>query len=177
MAQNSFQRAILNGKAVCGGACFYTYCFCYAWRYLLKSLGNHVVKKHLACKLLNIFLSIFINKFAKFLVAHEDLDDYRLSTECGHLFYKDSNVCECGLFEIENEKKLAEHLISLTNESLFFNQNMEHLNIVSFHEGSKHLKRNKPSLIDCYESKLNAFKILKDILATVSHIGVFIYNK
>ena len=178
MAQNSFQRVILNGKAFCGGACFYTYCLCFAWRYLLKSLKNQVVKKHVACNLLKRFSSIFIHKFARFLLAHEDLDDYRLNIECGHLFYKESNICECGLFEIQDDNKFAEHVISLTNENLFYNQEIDAQNILSFNEKSTcYLKRNKPFLIDCYESKLNAFKLLKDILSTVSHIGVFIYNK
>lgn len=135
-------------------------------------------KKHVACNLMKKFSSIFIHKFAKFLLAHEDLDDYRLNFECGHLFYKDSTLCECGLFKIEDENKFGEHVTSLTNENLFYNREIDVQNILSFNESSTtYLKRNTPFLIDCYESKLNTFKLLKDVLSTVSHIGVFIFNK
>jgi len=137
-----------------------------------------VVKKHLAYNLLKKFRSIFILKFAKFLLAHQDLDDYRLNIQSGHLFYKDSSQCECGLFKIEDKSKFSEHVTSLTNENSFYNQEVDVENLLSFDERlNSCLKRNKPFLIDCYESKLNAFKLLKDVLSTVSHIGVFIFNK
>ena len=185
VAQNSFERSILNGVALCGGPCFYTYCLCYLWK-CIKELPSELIydlfeinpdnsSKSYSMKFLKLSLikniKLIFMSYIKNLLEH-DLDEYKLDLECGHLFHSgQDSICLCGLFSINNINGINLNISDL-NYDLIYNTD-----ILSF-SGNKAVKRNDKHLrlIDCYESKLNAFKLARDILSTILHIGVFIYS-
>jgi hypothetical protein len=103
--------------------------------------------------------------FIQKLIDQDKKENYVLSLENGHCFYgKSKSRCICGLVEIE--------------DSTFIDLNdLNPLNIIDCTKIlNRPLEKCKPILLDCYESKLNVFKLTRDLISTISNIGVFIYN-
>ena len=187
MAQHGFQRSILNGAMFCGGACFHTYCITYVAKYL-NSLSPNALYEILEIrnteKLAPKFLKLSLIKKVKQLfssytrcVLENDLDEYKIDLECGHVFRLNSSHinCECGLFKLTSTASSDLLLVDFFNDFSL----VECQSLLSFNEkNSDRLVKNEENaiLLDCYESKLNAFKIARDILSSVLHVGVFVYN-
>lgn len=164
VAQSTFQRTISFGYAVCGGACFYTYCMCFVW----KSLANQAKPAKQRLNLfsqMNAIKSIFFS-FAKSLL--DESDEWKLDLSSGHLFNIDDSVCNCGLFKT----KQTMHSLIDPKDSVNFSS-IDFRNVLTPNEN---LIRNSPQFIDCYGSKVNAFALAREILSSILHIGVFIHN-
>ena len=122
----------------------------------------------LKIKLINYFKHILIN-FIQTLLDRNEMENYVLNLESGHCFQsKSKSHCICGLIESKNLK-------------IFVDLNdLDPINIIDCEKNDllKFIMLNKypPILLDCYESKLNVFKITRDLISTILNIGVFIYN-
>ena len=109
--------------------------------------------------------SIFENYFRNLLKYSNDIYDYYIDSESGHLFHCQNKNCECELFEkMEMNQKIDvlsnDFNISLIDFNRILNVNVN-LNKIS-------------NILDCYESKLQSLNVVKNILSTVFQIGVFI---
>ncbi len=129
---------------------------------ILQSQSN---SRSVKIKLINYFKHIFIN-FIQTLLDQDRIEDYALSLESGHCFNSKSEFrCICGFVETKNftfiDLNDLDPLTIIDSENI-----LEH----------KMLNKHPPTLLDCYESKLNVFKITRDLLSTILNIGVFIYN-
>jgi hypothetical protein len=200
----AFQRTILNGAALVGGPCFYTYCMSYMWKSLYDNFDylqieysqNQIkssVRKSMQLSLMRKIKSIFMKYLSRLLDSH--YSEYKLNFETGHLFHirdmindseRDTKVstCDCGLFSATlKTKNLTEYFLDLSFDG--FHLILDNFDkILSFEKlqgetNDIHVIRNneeKVRFIDCYESKVNALKIARDILSTIMHIGVFVHN-
>lgn len=109
-------------------------------------------------------------------LLEKDLADYSLDLNCGHLFEINSNKnCTCGLFSSFSTPEDSNSRIDLSDD---FNINkIDFSKIFSSDCNNKIFKNNaKVVLIDCFDSKLNALNLTRDILGTLLNIGVFIYS-
>ena len=167
VAQATFQRTFFSGVGVCGGACFYTYSMCFAW----KSLANQfkLVNKNRASLFsqMNVIKSVLFS-FAKNLL--DESDEWRLDLSSGHLFKINDLNCNCGLFK-SNE--------TIIHSFIDLNDNINY-SLIEFKEilvpNNESLLRNSPRFIDCYDSKINALMLAREILSSILQIGVFIHN-
>jgi hypothetical protein len=125
--------------------------------------------------------SIFMKYLTRLLVRHSS--EYKLNLETGHLFclkQEQKFTCKCGLFSTKiNQQLSVDSFVELSFDD--FNPVLDNFDKVLSYEKNEVIEivRNEESnvkLIDCYESKVNALKIASDILSTVLHIGVFVYN-
>ena len=83
----------------------------------------------------------------------------------GHLF--ESNLsCNCGLFN----NKLNENFIDLNDEINYMTINFK--DILSI----KLTNESNVELLDSVDSKINVFKLAREILISILQIGVFIHN-
>jgi hypothetical protein len=128
--------------------------------------------------LMKKYQSIFSKYYSRLLTSHST--DFKLSLQTGHVFYKSNANCKCGLFtRTKNDPHYFfdlgfEDLCFVINNSrvlLSFNELLDKDNEMSLIKNVENVK-----LIDCCESKINALKVARDILSTVMHIGVFVYN-
>ena len=185
--QSVFQRSIMNGRVFCGAACFHTYNLCFSAKYLNSLLKNSSIKdflgemnenkispKFFILTLIKQLKKIF-TKYLKCLLEH-DLDEYKIDIESGHLFYVNSKnlKCECGLFVLENIKKDDLGLIEFSDDFSLLEKEI----LLTFNKNSIRLTKKEENLrlIDCYESKINCFKVIRDIISSIYQIGVFVYN-
>lgn len=84
----------------------------------------------------------------------------------GHFFKIGYLECECGMIIRQNNDNLYDlndsDLRQLDISLIFSNQNSFEINL------------NNLKLIDCLQSKINAFKIARDILSTYLHVGILV---
>ncbi len=183
--QSLFQKSIMNGRVLCGAACFHTYTLCYCANYLKHLLKNpcknnslsEIIEsesspKSFVLTLIKQLKKVFIN-YLKCLLER-DLDEYKIDTESGHLFYSNNKKlkCECGLFELKNADDFG--LIELSDDFSLIEGEI----LLSYNEHSLRLAKKEETLtiIDCHESKVNCFKIARDIISSIHRIGVLVYN-
>ena len=181
VAENSFQRSILNGSAFCGGPCFYTYCMCVSWKFIRDkfsgSLNAATIKdRHFYNKTADIFnlfktLKQTFISFAKCLLL-DDLYDYDLDLQSGHLFStsSDSISCICGFIRREQ----ANTMINLFEEINF--DQIDFSLVLSHRINVRQEAESNVDLVDCCESKLNCFKLAREITASILQVGVFIHD-
>lgn len=172
MAQNTFRRTVISGAAICGGPCFYTYCLCYLWKNLepmLRELSDEetALKRATIVPYLRHLKSIFQPYFIQLL--DNDIIEYRIDLDSGHLFHEESSHCVCNLFNSSKQSRLVG-----LDDDLF----LDTIDFSSILSDSTD-RRNHPSetvFIDCLESKLNALTVSRDILSTILNVGVFIHD-
>lgn len=165
VAQATFQRTIFAGFAVCGGACFYTYCMCFIWKSLASQ--SKLVNKNRAVlfRQMNVIKSVLFS-FAKNLL--DESVEWKLDLSSGHLFKTYDLNCNCGLFKL---KELTQTHIDL-NDMVNFGL----IDFVNILVPNEHLLRISTNFIDCYHSKINAFMLAREILSSILQIGVLIHN-
>ena len=113
-------------------------------------------------KIKSIFTS-YMKSLLKY--SNNNLYDYYIDTQSGHLFNRDSNMCECELFEKQCN--------SIGKIELLDNNGCSNV-VVDFKNYLIKCSNKDVNIIDCYESKLNVLRVTKNILSTVFQIGVFI---
>jgi hypothetical protein len=128
------------------------------------------------------YASILKQTFVHFLtpLLERDLNDYRLDLSCGHLFsFNDPSTrqCVCGLFSLPHGSSSSSSTMMNLSTNDYHTVDESKLLLDSRLENKNdHVSSSSIKLIDCLESKLNAFKVSKDILATILNVGVFISN-
>lgn len=163
VTQTVFQKTITTGHAVCGGACFYTYSMCLNWKYLVDNQNLFNIKhKSNLINLLRVTKLVFYS-FAKNLLDKDE--DYKLDLNSGHLFKSSAN-CSCGLFV----NRLNGNFIDLNEEINYMTINFK--DILSI----KLTNESNVELLDSVDSKINVFKLAREILTSILQIGVFIHN-
>lgn len=163
----NFQRTVRAGFGLCGGACFYTYCICFLWKYITSNTSP--VKQMDLFNLKKIIKIVFF-KYAKNLL--DKSKEYRLDLKSGHLFNNDLK-CNCGLYKLNNLKFDYNSLLDLDDDINFVSINFSNLLTTN-----TDLSRTESDikLIDSLDSKINVFKLAREILASILQIGVFIHN-
>lgn len=172
VAQSSFRRTIINGLATCGGPCFYTTSMCYVWKTLPELIGEIFGSEGVKNTRLVWHMKKFRRVFSKYFnqLLEYEYNEYDLDLDSGHLFHDNETECVCGLFsstQRSNSMRLDdESSFELSNFSskIFLNSTIERK------------KTTNLKLIDCFDSKLNALSVTRDILATLLNIGVFIHD-
>lgn len=140
---------------------------CYVWKKLPEIIGEYEgAKKTRLVWHIKKFRRIF-SKYFNQLLEYES-NEYELDLDSGHLFHDNETECVCGLFrstEQSNSMRLDdESSIELTDfSSKIFSNSTTKI--------TQNLK-----LIDCFDSKLNALSVTRDILATLLNVGVFIHD-
>ena len=178
-----FKRTILNGFALCGGACFYTYCICYSWKFLYNNFiktfkkdeayekGFGILKSRVF-NLMRVVLATFMG-FASQLLEQSKLD-YKIELSTGHLFKIDEKYCDCGLLSLnQNGINLANSYFTFDENSKF--EQIDFDEILNLNENSL-LKKSEENVkfIDCFESKINCFKVVRETLSIILNIGAFV---
>jgi len=177
VAQLAFQRAILSGRLLCGGACFYLYSMCYLWKFLyqeFKSAFNGAfrdrqiyINRSKVFQLMSIIQTIFIN-FAKNLL-NSSLYDYKLDTSSGHLFQTGKKRCNCGFLGTKSDS-----LINIFEPVDFASISYEEMLCHEIKDGLDSQKNL--TIIDCLESKLNSLMICREIVGSILQVGVFLHD-
>lgn len=180
IVQYSFQRTVSNGVVICGGPCFYTFCLCHLWKNIreisTESFGDYEANRQKNYQTLwniKILRQIFVHFITRLL--ENDLNNYTLDLQCGHLFEFKSEIislkCLCGLF---NYNQNSNFVNLSSNESSF--PSIETKSILE-ESRLKDKHQYNLKLIDCYESKLNVFRTSRDVLVTLLNIGTYVCNK
>lgn len=157
VSERSFQRAVLSGYGLIGGPCFYSYCITFLWS-KIENKKKEIEK-----------FKFIRNLFFQFLEKLTDKEhEYGICLRSGHYFKNESMKCECGIIARQQKYDLYNlnnsDLREINFSHLFENQN-------SYEICLKNLR-----LIDCFESKINAFKIARDVLSTFFHVGIIVTN-
>jgi hypothetical protein len=144
----------------------------------INNLSNNMLLKKM---IKNLFLNYAIT-----LIDHNGSNDgtlsdlYKLNIKCGHLFYINTsesiNNCHCGLYSCSNKNDFID-IFDDNNESYLINSSSDFL-VASNLNGESLLTKSTSNvnILDCAESKLNSFKLVRNILSTILQIGVFIYD-
>lgn len=110
-----------------------------------------------------------ISIFTKYLktILYKPLNQYRVSQHTGHLFRLQSEYCECKLLKIKQVQERHIDFAALTQTYK-----------ITANEWEKYFLRNEESvtLISCFESKINAIKVMRDILLSILSLGIYIHE-
>ena len=178
VAQNSFQRAILNGHILCGGACFYTYSISFLWKFLYQEFidsfqsanrtRQNFVNKSRIFDLMKSIKRIFMN-FARYLLP-STLDEYNIDLTSGHLFQINVSQCDCSLIH----KEQLEMSVNLMGEISFREIDFERILNHKIHVRKE--AELDMQLMDCFDSKLNCLKLTREVIGSILQVGVFIHD-
>ncbi len=160
IAESCFKRAIMNGFGVCGGACFYSYCLCFAWKFILEKKVDRQIEK---C--LRNMKALFV-RFLKNLIDYEETCDCYINMLDGH-FYSHADKCDCGAFKVDPNLAGVMKIRIIDDD-----HNFQFVRPSSILSGS--IVESTPCLIDCHESKTNALQLAHRLFITFSQIGGFI---
>ena len=109
--------------------------------------------------------TVFVNFFKHLLKDSNEFYDYYIDSKTGHVYLEENKTCECRLHVNEEKKDRIELFENDFNMNLFdFSSLLQELTSPN----------RIPNVLDCFESKINSFILVKNILVTVFQIGVFI---
>jgi hypothetical protein len=139
-------------------------------------------RKSIIISFMNKTRQIFMGYIKALIQKHPC--DYEINLNTGHIFYLNSETsrtmqsCKCGLFSMKATERT--HFTFFTLDSDDLGRIVDNLELfLSFsQESNNRIIRNELNvrLIDCFESKLNCFKVISDVLTTILNVGVFVYN-
>lgn len=153
---------------------------CYLWKFIYQEFNSCFkdsnedkyrqinINKAKVFELMKTVQIIFTNFFKCLL--EKGLSNYFLDISSGHLFLNGKR-CNCGLL---NQSDSVTAWVNLYEE---INYNEINFELMLKHQISERCNAEKAILlIDCFESKLNCLKMVREILGSILQVGVFIHD-